>query len=357
MIQFLILAALLLFIPTLIGGLFIRVDKGSGNLLFRWVSGQFLLWAGFQLICVPLILRERSFESLVKLFSGYTAALALLGLGALIQRRVKGKKQKTFFNDKIFKKKKNGNALLWILFWGLLLFQLVQAVRLAYADSDDAYYVAVSAITQESGAMYRTLPYTGGTTQLDIRHGLAPFPVWISFLAQLSGMRPVMLAQSALPPVLISITYAIYYLMGSLPFPEKEEGQEKLPLFLVFAELLVLFGNYSIYTAENFLLARSRQGKAALGNIVIPFLFLLLLIFMRRLQEARKVPVLLYLLMGAAAVTGCLCSTLGALLVSLLVGTAGVLAAVCYRRPLVLFPLAVSCAPCVYYALLYLTYH
>ena len=90
---------------------------------------------------------------------------------------------------------------------------------------------------------------------------------------------------------------------------------------------------------------------------MIPFLFLLLLIFMRRLQEARKVPVLLYLLMGAAAVTGCLCSTLGALLVSLLVGTAGVLAAVCYRRPLVLFPLAVSCAPCVYYALLYLTYH
>ena len=116
----------------------------------------------------------------------------------------------------------------------------------------------------------------------------------------------------------------------------------------------MLFGDYSFYTMENFMIARSRQGKAALGSIVIPFLLLLLLIWLKKLQEGEKVPMRLYLLFAAGATTGCLCSTLGALLLCMMLGIVGLLGAVCYRRLRSLFPLAVCCIPCVCYALLYL---
>ena len=76
--QLLILLLVLLLIPFVIGGLITEAEGHDGKLLFRWVSGQFLLWAGFQLLCVPLILRERSFGSLVAAFWGYIAALLLL---------------------------------------------------------------------------------------------------------------------------------------------------------------------------------------------------------------------------------------------------------------------------------------
>jgi len=341
--QLLILALLLLVIPVFVGIIF------EGPVLFRWVGGQFLLWAGFQVICVPLILREREFSDLVRMFTAYMAALMLLAAARGIRRMT----EKMSFSLPRWRGRagQGSEAVLWAVFGGLLLFQLVQAVRLAYADGDDAYYVAISAITQDADTMYRKLPYTGGETMLDLRHGLAPFPIWISFLARISGLRAVTAAQVVLPVVLISMSYAIFYLLGVRLFPE---GRGRLPLFLIFVELLVLFGDYSFYTVENFMVARSRQGKAALGSIVIPFLFLILLDLMRDLQEKRRIPLHRYLLLGSAAATGCLCSTLGALLLCMGMGIAGLLGGICYRRYRFLFPLAACCIPCVCYAVLYL---
>lgn len=349
-VQLLILALLLLVIPTLIGGLFVNIDKIGEKILFRWVSGQFVLWAGFQLICVPLILREQSFRRLVQLFLGYTVALTLLALAVEIQRQVKVKRFGRISLREVFRGKKGQNVMLWLIFTGLLLFQLLQAVRLAYGDTDDAYYVAVSSITESSDTMYQILPYTGGGTQLDIRHGLAPFPIWVAFLARVSGMQAVTVAQVVLPVVLIAMSYGIFYLLGSVLIPERGG---RLALFLIFTEILVLFGNYSIYTVENFMIARSRQGKAALGSLVIPFLLLLLLLLLRKLEAKGKRHWLLYLLIGSGTLTGCLCSTLGVLLVCLAIGVAGILGAVCYRRFRVLFPLAACCIPCLCYGLVY----
>lgn len=336
-------------IPLLAGGILAGVDFGRGNLAFRWISGQFLLWAGFQLISVPLILKEGTFGQLVAAYWLYMAALFLLSIAREI-RYIQHRKPASKAGRKSHGREWTG-LVLWMIFIGLLLFQLIQAVRLAYADGDDAYYVAISAITQDSDTMYLRIPYTGETTTLNYRHSLAPFPIWVAFLARVSGMPAVTVAQVVLPVTLISMSYAIFYLLGVRLFGEKR-GQ--LPLFLIFTELLVLFGDYSFYTAENFMLARSRQGKSALGNIVIPFLLLLLLILMKKFQEKEPVDARLYLLLGAVAVTGCLCSTLGALLICMAVGTAGVLAAFIYKRFISLAPMAVSCIPCLCYALLYL---
>lgn len=349
-VQILILAALLLPVPAVVGGLAVSaVGKNRSfaeQLTFRWVSGQIILWAGFQIICVPLVLAQKSFKDLVLMFSGFVAAMGLLAVASDLRHREKGP----------LRKEKGGSVkresiVLWLLFWGLLFFQLVQAVRMAYADTDDAYYVAVSAITQSSGTMYQVLPYTGFATTLDMRHCLAPFPIWIAYLAKVSGMPAVTAAHMIIPLALISMTYAIFYLIGIRLFPEKDG---KLPLFLVFTELLVLFGNYSIQTVENFMIARSRQGKAALGSIVIPFVLFLLLLLCERMREKQKIPPVLYLMLLAAAATGCLCTTIGALLLCMLVGVAGLAAAFSYKRYLMLLPLAAACAPCVCVAFLYL---
>ncbi len=349
--QILILVLLLIAVPIMAGGIFADADKTAGKLLFRWVAGQLLLWMGFQLICVPLILREGSFSRVTTLFLVYTAALLLFVVADGMRRFAKGMRRPDFLNHSLFQKKFDIGVLLWLVFWGLLAFQLVQAVLLAYADGDDAYYVAVSAAVESSDRMYMTIPYTGAATELDVRHGLAPFPVWIAFLARLSGMRTVMVAQTVLPLVLICMTYAIFYLLGEKLF---SAGGVQLPLFMIFVELGILFGDHSIYTTENFMLARSRQGKAALGSIVMPALLLILLIILKKMKEEERISVKLYLLLFAVSASGCLCTTLGALIVGLAVGIVGLLGAVSYKRPGVLLPMAACCSPCVCYALLFL---
>lgn len=352
MISVLILAVWLLLIPTAVGGIAAAgVDKRKKNLPFLWITGQIILWAVFQVICVPFVLMEKEF-SLVVLLYGVTASL--LAAVSIVISVLRLRRRKNGFQ--VIEGRKEGHGkwyyVLWTVFAALLVFQLVQAVRLSYGDGDDAYYVAVSTLAEESNQMYLKLPYTGGTTGLDARHGLAPFPIWIAFLARISGMRTVSVAHVAAPLLLIPMTYGIYYLIGR-KICGKKNG-EKLPLFLVFTQLLVLFGDYSFYTVENFMIARSRQGKAALGNIILPMMVFVLLVILERIQEKQKVEWIWWGLLAAVVTAGCLCSTLGALLSCLLVGVTGICAAACYRRWKILVPMALCCLPAVGFALLYL---
>ncbi len=351
MMQILILAVLLGAVPLAVGGILAdgMGERTDGGPVLRWVGGQFLLWAGFQLICVPLVLKQEEFATVVLMYVLFILALLIMAAAMSIRRRARRMSFRLPKDaDGI---RGGGDFLLWLLFAGLLAFQLIQAVRLTYADGDDAYYVAVSAITENAETMYQKQAYTGGTTELDVRHGLAPFPIWISFLARMSGMPAVSVAHVVLPVVLISMTYAIFYLLGRRLFTERDG---RLPLFLIFTEILVLFGDYSFSTVENFMIARSRQGKAALGSIVIPFILYLLLVLLQKLQEKERADGFYYLLLGAAAITGCLCSTLGAMLICMLIGITGLLGALCYREKRILLPMAGCCVPCVCYALLYL---
>ncbi len=352
MLRVLLLGIILLVIPALVGSLFAGVDRRHNNLPFMWISGQMLLWAGFQIIAVPLVLAEGRFERVVQLFLGYTAALIVAAIVVFLIRN----KQKRPILHSVQNEAKNARRryyILWALFWGILIFQLVQSLRLAYADGDDAFYVATAAIAEESNTMYRKVAYTGGTTLLDVRYGLAPFPLWLAFLARVSGIRTVTVAQVMVPPVLIAMAYGVYYLLANRLFVKHKE---RVPLFLIFTELLILFGDYSMYTPEKFLIARSRQGKAALCAIVIPFLIYLLLLFLEKLEQEQRVPVAYWGLLVCGLTAACLCSTLGAVLTCMLIGITGLCGAVCYRKWKFLVPMAACCIPCVAEALLYLMY-
>ncbi len=352
MIGILILILLLVVLPLFVGGIPVCMskDKTRWGLSVRWVAGQFLLWAGFQLICVPLVLKQADFIMVAISYGIFLLAMVVLAAAMEIRKRAGN----LSFRMRYAKEKpQRSHFILWLFCGGLLLFQLMQAVKLAYADGDDAFYVAISTITDNSGSMYMKLPYTGGVggTELDVRHGLAPFPLWITFLAQLSGLHTAVVAHTMLPVILITMTYAVFYLIGERMFPEKDG---KLPLFLIFTQLLVLFGDYSIFSVENFMIARSRQGKAALGSIVIPFVVYLMIVLLQKLAAKEKISKAYYLMVFSAAVTGCLCSTLGALLICMLLGVVGIAGTICYKTRRFLLPMAGCCIPCVVFAFLYL---
>lgn len=344
-------AVIVLLLPTIVGVLFTKEHRRLEKLPLMWVCGQMLLWAGFQLIAVPLVLVQGTFTTVVRLYSFYTAICLIWAVTMLLVRR---KTQVAVaVQDYSSQKQQKKYNLWWILFWVILIGQLVASFFLAYADGDDAFYVATAGIAEESDTMYYKMPYTGGATELDVRHGLAPFPLWISYLARATGIRTVTVAQLWVPPVLIAMAYAVYYLLGSKLFRKQKE---RIPVFLVFVELLVLFGDYSMYTPEKFLIARSRQGKAALSAMIIPMLLYLLLELLEKLEEKQRMTVAFWGLLVCTLTTACLCSTLGAVLACMLIGIVGICGAFCYRRWKFLVPLAICCVPCVVEVLLYLMY-
>lgn len=333
-------------LPLLMGaGAAAFVKRQERNIMFMWIAGTILSWALFQVLAVPMILKRIPFHTLTGWYSGCLAAGAAAG-GMLWL--CYGRKQ--LFAVAAKQGRTKGEPALWAGFGILLLLQLVMAVLLAYGDGDDAYYVATSTVTVQTDTMYAQLPYTGGSTALDIRHCLAPFPILVAFYAQVSGLHPATVSHIVMPLLLFPLTYGIYGMLGSRLLG----GRRKyLPLFMVFASLLILWGNYSLYTAETFLLTRTRQGKAALGNVVIPVCFLLILLLCERLSERRRVEKPLWLLLFATVTASALCSALGGFLTAMLLGIFGLCAALSYRRWKFLLPLAVCVLPGILYMGLY----
>lgn len=348
-VQLLFFVILTFVVPLLAGLLFVGKKNGEG-LLWAWISGQIALWAGFQCICVPMVLAQKSFLQMQMYYLIYAVLLAVAGVIRFWVRERKGSGLRPVKTAKSLLSGEKKEVVLWAGFTVLLLLQLVLAVLLAYEEGDDAYYVAVSTITVDSDMMYDKLPYTGGTTLLDARHGLAPFPVWVAHLAAMTGLPAVSVAQIALPLVLILMTYGLYGLLGRKLLTGRER---MLPLFMIFVELMVLFGGYTTYTAENFLLVRTAQGKAVIANVVIPFMLLLFWMLLEQLKKGGKLSGKLWLLLAMSMLAGCLCSTQGTLLTCILVGTVGGCSAVCYRRWRILLPLIACCMIPAAFAVLY----
>jgi len=92
-IQILVLAFLVVAVPTAVGTLFTIGDKGIAKIPFAWISGQILLWAGFQCICVPMILLEKSYLLVQQSFLIFIGIFLLLaGIVGMIRYRKAGTK-------------------------------------------------------------------------------------------------------------------------------------------------------------------------------------------------------------------------------------------------------------------------
>ena len=309
-----------------------------------YTSGQILLFALFQPLFVYAILKKMAFSEAVALYIPLCAGVSLvLFLISLIGYR-KGIKR-------VLK-----SPLRKISMWGILAiaavcFMIAMSFFMTYTDGDDAYYVAAAVQSASSDTMYATEPYTGMAILSPYRYLFAPFPMWVAMLSELSGIRTVAMAHSFFPWSMILLSFAVLYCAADHLF----EGEyRKRDIFMFFSTILVMFGDYSIYSPENFLLARSRQGKAALASFVLPFMFVLLLKAFGELRKDNKVrfrELVLIMLTGFAA---SLCSTMGGMLCVCLVCAAAVCMAVAYKKILMPFLMVISSCPCLVFILMYL---
>ncbi len=173
-----------------------------------------------------------------------------------------------------------------LVYWGIfsliLLVQIVMAVMMASFDGDDAYYVVESLLAQQADVMNTILPYTGSSTSLDIRHALAVITMWIGFLAKESNVHATIMAHSILPVFVLPFVYLVYIEIARVLFRTR---QQFIPVFMIIVEVLLMFGNVSIYTPATFMFMRTWQGKAMVANIAFPMIFWL---FFWMMEDAGK---------------------------------------------------------------------
>lgn len=363
----------LFLIPVLLGlpfaGLGTEGRKRVGTAL---VCGYMEMWAIFQVLAVGLILATGKFNHVVYAFMGVGilgAAISVIWVLFRQKRCEKHLKERKLPPWKLSNKVERMHGFITILTWAvfvaMVVFQVIMSGVMAFGDGDDAFYIPISAATESSGNMYRTIPYTGEATTLDVRHALAPFPVWIAFLSRISGIHATILAQSILGGVLLVICYLIYDRIAHVLFADNKEG---IPVFMLLVSVMILFGNYSFYSAETFLITRASQGKAVLGNLIVPFLFWCILQMAQEYgmdkslaeehrrphgkSEKRKFLLLALIIMTTMAAW--LCSSLGTFLCAALIAISGVVVAIAYKNVRALLYAMACVIPSAFFAILYL---
>ena len=312
-------------VPLGIGLSFTTKKKKKKDIVLKsYLFGLVLYLACFQVLIVANMLLENNFFHVCTIFSYSMGFLSLLGYLITLIRGIYKKKQglpeKSVEKIVYPRSKKVESIILWVAFGGIFLFQMIQALRLTYPDGDDAYYVGTATYGANIPEMYSRIPYTGATTEFDTRHCLAPFPYVISFLSRMSHMETSIIAHCVCPVMFITFAYGIYYLMAKKLCKEKRE----VPLFMVIISTLFLFGNYSVYSMETFLMTRSRQGKASLGSFALPLGFYLMMLLSEKLDKQgkgqKKDRVLLYVLLACNGLVAALFTTLGNFIYPCMIG-------------------------------------
>ena len=344
---YLILLSWLILLPVCVGGVF-SSRKEAWSLGDLWFKGQFLLWAVFQVMTVPFIITERNLSELQPLYVRGGLILGLFGLVCIVFRMWTTVHKGTGSAMPLWTKEHKVMAIIFALLWLVQMFMMVFA---AVNDGDDAYYMAVAETADYSGVMYVANVYAFGATELNYRYILAPFPIWIAFLARISGVHTLTIGHIVLGIVLVTMSYVLYAHMGKVLFGE--DRRKRLQMLILVA-ILFIWGNTSSHTAESFLLLRSRQGKALVAGIVFPAMIYLLLKLGRALEKKERITFQDYLLGMAIILTGCLGSTLGGALVILLWGSALLFLTIGYRK-WSLLPFGIfSAMPGLVYTMLYL---
>ncbi len=348
MYKLILMGICMILLPALCGLIYVGNDAKYRSVSFLIPAGTLTMWAVCQLVSVPFILLEESYFHLRVVLWILWILLGSVGILHLCKYRTYWKEEitQTFSGLRNLPKWKYG---VWILFLGLMLFQLYQTYHLAYADGDDAYYITISNIARSNGMMYRIDAYTGQALGgVEERHCLAPFSVWVAMMADGMCVNTAVAAHSLIPLALIPVTYLILWNIFRILIPGRSS------LGLVFFSLIQIFGNTSIYRSSTFLLTRTRQGKEALVNIVIPFLFLLFLMLFRDAADKKKTQGVLWILMVVAVTAGCLCSTMGTVLAGTMAGLLGLLGCIFYRRWDFLWKTVLCLTPALAYFALYI---
>ena len=372
----------LVVIPFCIGLIpvnFISPRRRTPGLLF--LAGYFCMWALFALAAIPAVLwvEYDNFTVASAVFTVLSISCAILGLFLWYRNRAADKESLLGVRQRndtsvikeaglknMLKGMLRAERIEWLLFFLLLGFQLYKAAAFASFDGDDAYYVVESLLAQETDTMYRILPYTGGSTGLDVRHVLAVFPMWVAFVSVKAGIHATIVSHVVMPFVLIPLPYLLYREMGKNLLGVEKTGEpkksaasgkllhrENLPVFMIIMAMFQIFGNVSIYTNETFFLTRTWQGKAVAGSLVIPAVFWLFLLLCEERGQEKRADAGLWLLFVCVQMTAGICSSIAVFLVSILTALTAFVLMITKKDFRLLLRFGAACIPNVIYMGIY----
>lgn len=263
MLLYKILAAIIIFavIPYIIGNKF-NVSEAD-DFCQKIVSGNILLWCLFQILCIPCAILDTSLNHLIVLWLFISGVMAIWALCTMI--KAGNGKWNNCSRIRIYLEPVTVIVVLLIIFQCAMLFWG------QHSDADDSEFVAISTTAVETNTLFRYDAYTGQVWEnIAAKRLVAPFSLLIAAYSKLLATHPAIMSHTVLPVFLIVFAYLVYGMLARYLFPKSQKQQS---MFLLFVQLLLMFGAYSTRAIGSMLLLRIWQGKAVFASVMLPLIF------------------------------------------------------------------------------------
>jgi len=252
------------------------------------------------------------------------------------------------------RKEKRRYRFLTLLSMGLMAAVIAivcwQTIVLQHVDADDSRFVVNAMDMLRTDKLFLTNPATGKEVETFVREVnkdvVSPWSVLPAAIAFWIGTKPSVVFHNVLPVLLIILASFAYYQIGNRFF-RTDTGLKCFFVFLVW--VVNIFGYYSIYSSETFILTRGWQGKSVVASFGIPMmLYFLLCIYDQPNRRSAYV--------GAFAMDLALCfmSGMGIVIGAIMLGCYGLAYTIAKKRISVGVRLLLMCIPNAAYYLIYI---
>ncbi|MCI6172705.1 MAG: DUF6077 domain-containing protein [Clostridiales bacterium] len=269
--KLILLLLVVLVFPLLLGSPYPGRPVREGFRLIRtWCMGWIVQYAVMFPLALAGIGLHWTLHVLTAVWTAVITGLSVMSLTMMLKRRdhpFRGVRR--FIRETTFP---GWLALVLVVSHAALTFATV------HIDDDDSAYIGAATTSVDTDTLMRYDALTGnpirdlGKNDMD-RLVTAPQFAWYAAVSLLTGIRPAPLAHTFLPPFFTLLFFGAFALCGGSLF-EGERRKTDCFCFLVFA--VCAFSAVSIYTAGDFLMVRSWQGKAQAVGLIMPMVFVCL---------------------------------------------------------------------------------
>lgn len=241
------------------GSLFMHFIKQEKKSLFLSLAcGFFINFALFELFALPCTLLRLSLTFLTAIWMSFSCIAMLLAI--YFCRR--DWKSAVSSIPKVFRE---STWALFVLFLCIIIQMLIVFTHMDNS-ADASYYVGKAATDVYKNSLGLFNPYNGAKlSRFNVRYLFSCFPDYNAVISKFFNLHAIKQAKVIMPQIIILVTNIIYYQVGMV-LTNKNRKKSALLLFWIF--LINLYSN-TIYTAANFLLLRTYEGKAILANTII----------------------------------------------------------------------------------------
>ncbi len=310
------------------------------SLPFTLLMGFFLYYSLFFFFCVPMMLRFQTLTSLAHLWLVVVCIIVVLSAilnGAAWYEKIK----------ELWKKLRQTP----LFFAGLAILCLTQVIVITGAYNftlDATYYVGNVAASVMTDTMNIYDPYTGlWQDHFEMRYFFATYSMNDAVMCKLTGLHALIQTKTVMTVTVTILTQLLYYKIAEELF----ENDRKAVLLMQVLMAVVNFTFISIYTSSNFMLTRTFEGKAVVGNVALVMIVYLYILLLKEHRKASLWWMLFIVCFGSMTISSSANMLVPATLSVLLVPLALI------KKDWKILPKYILCMlPCLMMALMYVAY-